>query len=166
MQNDAATPRVRMQNITKSYGAVQSLRGVDLHVMPGEVLGLVGDNGAGKSTVSKVLSGGQRQAIAISRAVSFDPKVLIMDEPTAALAVAEVEAVLELVRTISARGVSVILISHRLQDLFLVCDRISVMYEGQNVADRKIGDTNLREIVDLIVGHKFSARSARALAED
>src|ERR1700712_1804036 len=57
MQNDAAIPRVRMENISKSYGAVQSLRGVDLHVMPGEVLGLVGDNGAGKSTVSKVLSG-------------------------------------------------------------------------------------------------------------
>src|SRR6218665_723169 len=110
------------------------------------------------------LSGGQRQAIAISRAVSFDPKVLIMDEPTAALAVAEVEAVLELVHTVSRRGVSVILISHRLQDLFLVCDRISVMYEGQNIADRKIGETNLEEIVDLIVGRKFSARSARALA--
>jgi simple sugar transport system ATP-binding protein len=89
-----------------------------------------------------------------------------MDEPTAALAVAEVEAVLELVQTISQRGVSVILISHRLQDLFLVCDRISVMYEGQNVADRKIGETNLEEVVDLIVGRKFKARSARALSED
>lgn len=110
------------------------------------------------------LSGGQRQAIAISRAVSFDPKVLIMDEPTAALAVAEVEAVLELVRTVSARGVSVILISHRLQDLFLVCDRITVMYEGRTVADRPIAETNLQEIVDLIVGHKFNARSARPLA--
>lgn len=110
------------------------------------------------------LSGGQRQAIAIARAVSFDPKVLIMDEPTAALAVAEVEAVLDLVHTISQRGVSVILISHRLQDLFLVCDRISVMYEGHHVADRRIDETNLEEIVELIVGRKFSARSARALA--
>ena len=64
------------------------------------------------------LSGGQRQSIAIGRAASFEPKVLIMDEPTAALAVAEVEAVLELIRTVSARGVSVILITHRLQDLF------------------------------------------------
>jgi simple sugar transport system ATP-binding protein len=89
-----------------------------------------------------------------------------MDEPTAALAVAEVEAVLELVQTISKRGVSVILISHRLQDMFLVCDRISVMYEGQNIAERKIADTNLEEIVDLIVGRKFKARSARALAEN
>ena len=107
------------------------------------------------------LSGGQRQSIAIGRAASFDPKVLIMDEPTAALAVAEVEAVLELIRTVSARGVSVILITHRLQDLFLVCDRIQVMYEGKAIAERRIADTNIEEVVDLIVGRKFSARSAR-----
>ncbi|ETA72069.1 ATP-binding cassette domain-containing protein [Mesorhizobium japonicum] len=108
------------------------------------------------------LSGGQRQSIAIGRAASFDPSVLIMDEPTAALAVAEVEAVLELIRAVSARGVSVILITHRLQDLFLVCDRIQVMYEGRNVAERRIGDTSIEEVVNLIVGRKFTARSARA----
>ncbi|MCP6132757.1 sugar ABC transporter ATP-binding protein, partial [Klebsiella pneumoniae] len=86
----------------------------------------------------------------------------IMDEPTAALAVAEVEAVLELIRRVSARGVSVILITHRLQDLFLVCDRIMVMYEGTNVADRRVSDTSLSDIVNLIVGEKFTARSAAA----
>ena len=107
------------------------------------------------------LSGGQRQSIAIGRAASFEPTVLIMDEPTAALAVAEVEAVLDLIRTVSARGVGVILITHRLQDLFLVCDRIEVMYEGRSIAERRIEDTNLEEVVDLIVGRKFSARSAR-----
>lgn len=106
------------------------------------------------------LSGGQRQSIAIGRAASFNPSVLIMDEPTAALAVAEVEAVLELIRTVSARGVSVILITHRLQDLFLVCDRIQVMYEGRNVAERNIADTSIEEVVNLIVGRKFNARSA------
>ncbi|MES0151205.1 ATP-binding cassette domain-containing protein [Mesorhizobium sp. M0012] len=106
------------------------------------------------------LSGGQRQSIAIGRAASFEPAVLIMDEPTAALAVAEVEAVLELIRAVSARGVSVILITHRLQDLFLVCDRIQVMYEGRNVAERLIGETNIEDVVNLIVGRKFSARSA------
>ena len=84
-----------------------------------------------------------------------------MDEPTAALAVAEVEAVLDLIRTVSARGVSVILITHRLQDLFLVCDRIQVMYEGRNVAERRIEETNIEEVVNLIVGRKFAARSAR-----
>lgn len=108
------------------------------------------------------LSGGQRQAIAIARAAAFEPKVLIMDEPTAALAVAEVEAVLALIKRVSARGVSVILITHRLQDLFLVCDRIMVMYEGSNVADRQVAETSLSDIVNLIVGEKFTAQSAAA----
>ena len=107
------------------------------------------------------LSGGQRQSIAIGRAASFAPKVLIMDEPTAALAVAEVEAVLDLIRTVSAKGVSVILVTHRLQDLFLVCDRLQVMYEGRAIAMRAVAETNIEEVVDLIVGRKFSARSAR-----
>ncbi|MDR3517544.1 MAG: ATP-binding cassette domain-containing protein [Azospirillaceae bacterium] len=107
------------------------------------------------------LSGGQRQGIAIGRATSFDPRVLILDEPTAALAVAEVEAVLDLIRTVSRRGVSVVLITHRLQDLFLVCHRIQVMYEGRSTAERLIAETNIEEVVDLIVGRKFSARSAR-----
>ena len=111
------------------------------------------------------LSGGQRQSIAIGRAASFEPSVLIMDEPTAALAVAEVEAVLDLIRAVSARGVSVILITHRLQDLFLVCDRIQVMYEGRNVAERRIEDTSIEDVVNLIVGRKFQARSA-AVSED
>jgi len=98
------------------------------------------------------LSGGQRQAIAIARAASFNPKVLIMDEPTSALAVAEVEAVLNLINRVKAKGVSVILITHRLQDLFRVCDRIAVMYEGTKVAERDIGKTDLQDLVQLIVG--------------
>ena len=111
------------------------------------------------------LSGGQRQSIAIGRAASFDPLVLIMDEPTAALAVAEVDAVLQLIKNVSARGVSVILITHRLQDLFVVCDRIMVMYEGRNVAERQIGETNIEELVNLIVGRKFQSVSARGRTE-
>jgi simple sugar transport system ATP-binding protein len=107
------------------------------------------------------LSGGQRQSIAIGRAASFDPLVLIMDEPTAALAVAEVDAVLRLIKTLSTRGVSVILISHRLQDLFVVCDRLVVLYEARNVAERRIGETNIEEVVNLIVGRDFQSVSAR-----
>ena len=84
------------------------------------------------------LSGGQRQSIAIARAASFKPQVLIMDEPTSALAVAEVEAVLALINRVKASGVSVVLITHRLQDLFRVCDRIAVMYEGTKVAERRM----------------------------
>jgi simple sugar transport system ATP-binding protein len=98
------------------------------------------------------MSGGQRQAVAICRAVSFDPSVLIMDEPTSALAVREVRMVLELIRRVSERGVSVILITHRLQDLFEVCDRITVMFEGQDAANLPIQQTNLEDLVHHMLG--------------
>ncbi|GAA1617340.1 ATP-binding cassette domain-containing protein [Leucobacter chromiireducens] len=98
------------------------------------------------------LSGGQRQAIAIARAVAFDPKVLVLDEPTAALAAKEVEMVLQLIRDVSARGVSVILITHRLQDLFEVCDRFDVLYEG--VLHKKLNpeQTSLTDLVTAMMG--------------
>ena len=98
------------------------------------------------------LSGGQRQSIAIARAASFSPRVLLLDEPTSALAVAEVEAVLGLIRRVKAQGVAVVLITHRLQDLFRVCDRIAFMYEGTKVAERRAAETSLEEVVQLIVG--------------
>lgn len=103
------------------------------------------------------LSGGQRQSVAIGRALSFDPRVLILDEPTAALAVREVEQVLELTREVASRGVSVILITHRLQDLFKVCDRIAVMYEGTNVADLDTSTTSMEQLVQAIVGGSEAA---------
>ena len=237
-------PRISLRGIQKTFGSIEALRGVDLDVCPGECVGLIGDNAAGKSTLTKIisgtyvpdsgtiavdgeevrfanpsdararniemvfqdlslcdhidvmgnlflgrevsrwsfldrramrkrarqmlydldiriprlnakveqLSGGQRQAIAIARAASFRPRVLIMDEPTSALAVAEVEAVLRLINEVKSRDVAVILITHRLQDLFEVCDRIAVMYEGTKVAERAIGDTSLEDLVKLIVG--------------
>jgi simple sugar transport system ATP-binding protein len=247
-------PRVSMRGIRKRFGSIEALRGVGLDLFPGECLGLVGDNAAGKSTLTKILSGaylpdagsiaingtathyttpaearrlkiemvyqdlslcdtidvagnlflgremiagtpalgflakrhmerearrmldaleinipklsttvaqlsgGQRQSIAIARAVAFEPQVLIMDEPTSALAVAEVEAVLALIQRVKARGVGVVLITHRLQDLFRVCDRIAVMYEGTKVAERRIAETDLTEIVRLIVGEGHVAR--------
>lgn len=239
-------PRVEMRNIVKTYGVLEVLKGVSLRVAAGEVIGLVGDNAAGKSTLMKVLSGavipdsgsihidgvecriekprdsrelgvemvyqdlalcddldvaanlflgreqyhtvtrrldkkrmheeaaehlrnlhirvtdthqlvanlsgGQRQAIAIARAVTFDPKVLILDEPTAALAAKEVAVVLELIRNISARGVSVILITHRLQDLYEVADRFVVLYEGVIDAELIPSETSLERLVMAMMG--------------
>lgn len=233
-----------LRGIRKSFGATEALRGVDLDLFAGECLALVGDNAAGKSTLTKImsgantpdsgvihlageairfrgpgdarergietvyqdlslcnsidvagnlylgrelsrgvlldkaamrdgarrmldalhiripdldrrverLSGGQRQSIAIARAASFSPRVLLLDEPTSALAVAEVEAVLALIGSVRARGVAVVLITHRLQDVFRACDRIAVMYEGTKIAERRTSETNLDELVRLIVG--------------
>lgn len=98
------------------------------------------------------LSGGQRQAVAIARAVTFDPKVLVLDEPTAALAAKEVETVLQLIRDVSARGVAVILITHRLQDLFEVADRLLVLYEGQVWKDLEPKETSLTDLVGAMMG--------------
>ncbi|WP_299055992.1 ATP-binding cassette domain-containing protein [uncultured Nocardioides sp.] len=239
-------PRVEMRGITKSFGALDVLRGVDLTVRRGEVVGLVGDNGAGKSTLMKMLagavtpdrgeirvdgapltgtgpraaraagiemvyqdlalcndvdvagnlflgrelyrpfsrrldtkrmheeaakdlatlhiritdtrrmvgamSGGQRQAIAIARAVTFEPKVLVLDEPTAALAAREVEMTLQLIRDVSARGVSVVLITHRLQDLFEVADRFVVLHEGVNHRELAPAETDLGGLVTAMMG--------------
>ena len=104
------------------------------------------------TTPIRFLSGGQRQSIAIGRAVSFRPKVLILDEPTAALAVREVEKVLGLMQTLRSQGVSIVLITHRLQDVFRVCDRIVILYEGTLRAQRRVEDTSLDEVVDLMMG--------------
>ncbi len=233
MENmDDAAPVVEMRNIKKNFAAVQALKGVDLALHHNEVLGLVGDNAAGKSTLMKVLSGayvpeegeiyldgkkvhltdplharrmgiemvyqdlalannldvtanvflgreavstqigpvgvmnshrmeqeaqrllgrlkidipsvrllverlsgGQRQAVAIARATAFNAKVVIMDEPTAALSVAAISKVLDLVRELKAQGVSIIIISHRLEDIYSVSDRMVVLRHGRKVRD-------------------------------
>jgi simple sugar transport system ATP-binding protein len=98
------------------------------------------------------MSGGQRQAIAIARAVTFEPKVLVLDEPTAALAAREVEMTLQLIRDVSSRGVSVVLITHRLQDLFEVADRFVVLYEGVNHRQLKPAETDLGGLVTAMMG--------------
>ena len=104
------------------------------------------------TTPIRFLSGGQRQSIAIGRAVTFRPKVLILDEPTAALAVREVEKVLTLIQTLRDQGVSIVFITHRLQDVFRACDRIVILYEGTLRAQRRVEDTSLEEIVDIMMG--------------
>jgi len=98
------------------------------------------------------LSGGQRQAIAISRAVYWQAKLIIMDEPTAALGVPEQREVKLLIKKLKAQGVAIILISHNLTDIFEVCDRILVLERGRKAGERMIGDTNEDEVVGMMMG--------------
>lgn len=98
------------------------------------------------------MSGGQRQAVAIARAVYWNAQLMIMDEPTAALGVPEQRKVLQLVRTLRKQHVPIILISHQLQDIFSVADRVIVMRRGRNVGERAIAATDSNEIVKLMIG--------------
>lgn len=254
----AATPGdviVRARGITKRFGALTALAGVDMDIRAGEVTALLGDNGAGKSTFVKVLagahpatdgtlevggetvrfnspkeaaeygiatiyqelalsenltvtenvflgheltrkvlglpflrmremhshvagllktldahihdtralvgglSGGQRQAVAISRALNLEARVVIMDEPTAALAVAETRKVLALARRLAEQGCAVVLISHNIADVFEVSDRMAVFRRGHKIAERTHAETNPDEIVSLITGAHPDARA-------
>lgn len=101
------------------------------------------------------MSGGQRQAVAIARAVYWDARLMIMDEPTAALAVAEQRKVLDLCRTLRDRGVPVIIISHNLQDVFAVADRIVVLRRARKVAELTAKETDTDEVVALMTGSKL-----------
>ncbi len=110
-----------------------------------------------KNTI-RTLSGGQRQAVAISRSIYWQAKVLIMDEPTAALGIAEQKKVLDLVKSLKTQGIGIIIISHQMYDVFEVADRIMVMRRGQNVATRLVSETTADEIVGLIVGSETVKR--------
>ena len=240
-------PLLEVRGVTKNFGAIRALTDVSISVEPGEVVGLMGDNGAGKSTMVKLIagnfppdegevvvdgqvchfhkpiearaegievvyqdlaladnltaaqnvflgrelkkgfwpfrildkkamidrsaalfaelksetrprdlvrkmSGGQRQAVAIARTRLSNAKLVLMDEPTAAISVRQVAEVLELIRRMKAQGVSVMLISHRMPDVFEVCDRIVVMRRGTKVADKATVSTSPEEITGLITG--------------
>jgi simple sugar transport system ATP-binding protein len=228
-QSEGARSLLRVRGLTKQFGRIRALRGADLDVDAGEVVGLVGDNGAGKSTITKILSGilnpdggdivldgravrfaspkaarehgietvyqdlalaadldavanlflgrelyrrgspgilddpamrhralalfdelgirlqslstpvfrlsgGQRQGIAVARAIAWSTRLIIMDEPTAALGPEQTERVLSLIRGTKERGIAVLLISHNLRDVCAVADRIQVFQRGQRVA--------------------------------
>jgi D-xylose transport system ATP-binding protein len=109
-----------------------------------------------KSVRQKVssLSGGQRQTVAIARSVLREAKLVILDEPTAALGVAQTEQVLNLVKRLAEQGVAVIIISHNLGDVFKIAHQISVLYLGKMVANLNAKETNYDEVVAYITGAK------------
>jgi D-xylose transport system ATP-binding protein len=96
------------------------------------------------------LSGGQRQSVAVAKAVMWNSKLVILDEPTAALGVAQTHQVLELVKRLAHQGLSVVLISHNLSDVFAVADRITVLRLGRHVGEYRSADTNQQQIVEAI----------------
>jgi simple sugar transport system ATP-binding protein len=251
---------LRMEDITKSYGHVQALDNVNLTLRPNEVLGLVGDNAAGKSTLIKILSGairpdagriyfegkevhigtpldarhlgietiyqnlavvgnlpvymniflgrlkvrslfglipvlnrkqmekdsrktlgklkinftsmkekvdnlsgGQRQAVAIARSLLFNPKILIMDEPTSGLAVKEVDKIHDIILRFKNKGVSIIFITHRLQSIFAVTDRVMVLRRGVKILDRHLSETTVEEVVRAMFDLKERQKSLERL---
>lgn len=98
------------------------------------------------------MSGGQRQAVAIARTRLSNARIVLMDEPTAAISVRQVAEVLELIRRLKGQGVSVLLISHRMPDVFAVCDRVAVLRRGSKVADKPIKQSSPEEVTGLITG--------------
>jgi simple sugar transport system ATP-binding protein len=100
----------------------------------------------------RLMSGGQRQAVAIARTRLANAKLILMDEPTAAISVRQVHEVLELIRRLRDSGIAVILISHRMPDVFDVCDRVIVMRRGRKVADKQIATSSPEEVTGLITG--------------
>jgi D-xylose transport system ATP-binding protein len=102
------------------------------------------------------LSGGQRQSVAVAKAVMWNSRVVILDEPTAALGVAQTRQVLDLVKRLGEQGLAVVLISHNLHDIFEVADTITVLRLGQNVAEYKRADVTQTQVVEAITAGKLS----------
>jgi simple sugar transport system ATP-binding protein len=102
--------------------------------------------------VVRAMSGGQRQAVAIARTRLSNPRIVLMDEPTAAISVRQVAEVLRLVRRLRDQGIAVVFISHRMPDVFAVADRIIVLRRGAKVADKPMSATSPEEVTGLITG--------------
>ncbi len=131
-----------------------------------KVMGRLNPNFTRFAMPVKSLSGGQRQAVAIARAVHFNAKILIMDEPTAALGPAETEQVRNLIRQLKTEGIGIFLVSHDIHDVFELSDRISVMYHGAIVDTVNKGDVTPDEVLGMIIlGKKPDQVTQKELAQ-
>ena len=139
------------RELTRGVGPLRFLDRAAMNARAGELFAELKSETRPRDLV-KSMSGGQRQAVAIARTRLADPKLVLMDEPTAAISVRQVAEVLDLIRRLKAAGHAVILISHRMPDVFSVADRIVVLRRGRKVADKAIGASSPEEVTGLITG--------------
>ena len=104
------------------------------------------------------LSVGQQQMIEIAKALMVDAKVIIMDEPTAALTQSETEVLFQVVRSLKEKGVSIVYISHRMEEIFELCDRITVLRDGSYIDTKRIQDTDMNDVVKMMIGREIGER--------
>ena len=140
----------------KFGGLIKSLDKEKMRIETLNALKMTKINIKDTSALVHTLSGGQRQSVAVARAVYFRAKVVIMDEPTAALSVKEVQKILDLALELKSEGIGVIIITHNLHHMFSVADRITVLQNGSPVGDKNVTDTDIREIESLIIGNEFN----------
>jgi simple sugar transport system ATP-binding protein len=135
----------------KSFGPLQFLDYPAMYARAGEIFAELKSETRPRDLVKR-MSGGQRQAVAIARTRLKDARVVLMDEPTAAISVRQVKEVLDLILRLRDKGMAVVLISHRMPDVFAVCSRVVVMRRGTKVADKKIAESSPEEVTGLITG--------------
>lgn len=139
------------RELRKGWGPFRILDYKRMYAQAGELFAELKSETRPRDLVRQ-MSGGQRQAVAIARTRLSEPKIVLMDEPTAAISVRQVAEVLNLIRRLRDHGIAVILISHRMPDVFSVADRVAVLRRGRKVADKAISASSPEEVTGLITG--------------
>jgi len=139
------------RELTRGIGPLKILDYTAMRERTGEIFAALKSETRPRDLVES-MSGGQRQAVAIARTMLAKARIVLMDEPTAAISVRQVVEVLNLMRSLRDQGIAIIFISHRMPDIFEVCDRIVVMRRGAKVADKRIADSSPEEVTALITG--------------
>jgi simple sugar transport system ATP-binding protein len=139
------------RELTRSFGPIRVLNYRAMFKRAGELFAELKSETRPRDLVRR-MSGGQRQAVAIARTRLSDPSIVLMDEPTAAISVRQITEVLSLIRRLRDHDIAVVLISHRMPDVFAVADRIVVLRRGEKVADKPIAHSSPEEVTGLITG--------------
>ena len=139
------------RELRRGFGPIKILDYATMYRRAGEIFAELKSETRPRDLVKK-MSGGQRQAVAIARTRLSNAKIVLMDEPTAAISVRQVAEVLNLIRRLRDQGITVVLISHRMPDVFTVADRVIVMRRGTKVADKAIANSSPEEVTGLITG--------------